>query len=182
MLKSLIEDDRKIVLRGIIQFSGEEYSLPHFDESEIRFQKIKKLCLPIPIVYLTVKLIYEKNSMVLIVDDNMNFINRMIGLLEDVENIGHIKSATNYDEACRLLETETPDVALLDINMPGKNGIELLKYIKHNNMTCEVIMITNHADTYYRQQCEELGAKHFLDKSNDFGLVPGMIKELLKRK
>ena len=60
MLKSLIEDDRKIVLRGIIQFSGEEYSLPHFDESEIRFQKIKKLCLPIPIVYLTVKLIYEK--------------------------------------------------------------------------------------------------------------------------
>ena len=117
--------------------------------------------------------------MLLIVDDNMNFVDRMIGLLEDTVNIGHIQVASNYDDARRLLATEKPDIVLLDINLPGKNGIELLKHISQNNKQCEVIMITNHAGDYYRQQCRELGAKYFLDKSNDFGLVPDIIKQLL---
>ncbi len=121
----------------------------------------------------------KKKLVILIVDDNMNFVDRMISLLEDADNIGYISVASNYDEARRLLVSENPDVVLLDINLPGKNGIELLKLIRQNNKECRVIMITNHADDYYRQQCKELGAKHFLDKSNDFGLVPGIIKQLL---
>lgn len=116
---------------------------------------------------------------ILIVDDNMNFVDRMISLLEDTENIGHINVGSNFDEARRLLATEEPDVVLLDINLPGKNGIELLKLIRQHQKLCEVIMITNHADDYYRQQCQDLGARHFLDKSNDFGLVPGIIKGVL---
>ena len=116
---------------------------------------------------------------ILIVDDNMNFVDRMINLLEDADNIGYINVGGNYDEARRLLDTEDPDVVLLDINLPGKNGIELLKLIRQDKRSCEVIMITNHADEYYRQQCRDLGARHFLDKSNDFGLVPGIIKEVL---
>jgi two-component system chemotaxis response regulator CheY len=121
----------------------------------------------------------KKKLMLLIVDDNMNFVDRMIGLLEDADNIDNISVASNYDDARRILATEFPDVVLLDINLPGKNGIELLKLIRENKKKCEVIMITNHADDYYRQQCQELGAEHFLDKSNDFSLVPGIIKQLL---
>lgn len=120
----------------------------------------------------------KKNLVILIVDDNMNFVDRMINLLEDTNGIGHISVASNYDEARRLLASEDPDVVLLDINLPGKNGIELLKLVRQNSSKCEVVMITNHADSYYKQQCHELGAKHFLDKSNDFGLVPGIIKQL----
>ncbi len=121
----------------------------------------------------------KKEAIILIVDDNINFVDRMISLLEDADNNGQINVANNYDEARRFLALKDPDVVLLDINMPGKSGIELLKLIRKNNTQCEVIMITNHADDYYRQQCEELGAKHFLDKSNDFALVPGIIKQLL---
>ena len=121
----------------------------------------------------------KKKPVILIVDDNIKFVDRMISLLEDANNIGSISIASNYDEARRLLVAENPDVVLLDINMPGKNGIELLKLIRQNNKDCEVIMITNHADDYYRQQCQDLGARYFLDKSNDFALVPGIIKQLL---
>jgi len=112
---------------------------------------------------------------ILIVDDNANFVDRMIGLLEEVENTRHIAVAANYDEARRLLVMENPDVVVLDINLPGKNGIELLKLIRQHNHACEVIMLTNHTDEYYRQQCRDLGARHFLDKSSDFGLVPNLI-------
>ena len=112
---------------------------------------------------------------VLIVDDNMNFVDRMIGLLDEAKSIVNIIVASDYDEARKVLAHEEPDIALLDINLPGKNGIELLKLIRSGKTPCEVIMITNHADDYYRQQCFDLGAKHFLDKSNDFAQVPGII-------
>lgn len=121
----------------------------------------------------------EKNGQaILIVDDNLNFVERMICLLKELVNISNIHVATNYDEARILIAKEQLNVALLDINLPGKNGIEILKLIRQNKNKCEVIMITNHVDDYYRQQCLELGAKHFLDKSNDFALVPDIINEM----
>jgi DNA-binding NtrC family response regulator len=119
----------------------------------------------------------KKTEVILIVDDNMNFVDRMVGLLEEVGGLGEIHVAADFDEARRILAEEDPDIVLLDINLPGKNGIELLKLIKKNSAVCEVIMITNHADDYYRDQCYELGATHFLDKSNDFALVPGIIRQ-----
>lgn len=119
----------------------------------------------------------KKDHCILIVDDNLNFVDRMIGLLDEIAISYDIYVASDYDEARRILAEENPDFVLLDINLPGKNGIELLKLIRKNNTVCEVIMITNHADDYYKEQCFELGAQHFLDKSNDFGLVPGIIRK-----
>lgn len=119
--------------------------------------------------------------MLLIVDDNMNFVDRMISLLKESGFVKEIMVAGNYDEAGKVLIMENPEIVLLDINLPGKNGIEFLKLIRKNNISCEVIMITNHTDEYYRQQCQELGARHFLDKSNDFGLVPSIISQYENR-
>lgn len=119
----------------------------------------------------------KKKFVILIVDDNMNFAGRMIEILEDLENIGFISVAANYEEGHRLFLEQRPDLVLLDINLPGKNGIELLKLFRTTEWAGEVIMITNHANDYYRQQCKDLGAKHFLDKSNDFSLVPSIISQ-----
>lgn len=125
------------------------------------------------------KLTREPNKLlILIVDDNMHFVERMIGLLDDVDNIAYVNVASDYDEASRYLKQESPDLVLLDINLPGKNGIELLRTIKKPGSDCQVIMITNHADDYYREQCRELGADHFLDKSNDFSRVPAIISTI----
>jgi DNA-binding NarL/FixJ family response regulator len=114
--------------------------------------------------------------MLLIVDDNVNFISRIIGLLENVVAIKEISVVNNFNEAISFLEDADPDLVLLDINLPGKNGLELLKYIIQKKMQAQVIMLTNHAEDYYKLQCLELGATLFLDKSNDFGLLPGIIK------
>ena len=112
---------------------------------------------------------------ILIVDDNKCFVDRIVGMLDELNNISYINVASDYEQARRLLEEERPDLVLLDINLPGKSGIELLRRIKESGWRCEVIMITNHADEYYRQQCISLGVKHFLDKSNDFGMVPEIV-------
>lgn len=117
----------------------------------------------------------KKTFSVMIVDDNINFVKRMRGLLEELINISSINVAGDYDEAIRQINEQKPDYVLLDINLPGKNGIEILREIKQNSWQCEVIMITNHADDYYRNQCLELGAMHFLDKSSEFGMVTEII-------
>ena len=111
---------------------------------------------------------------ILIVDDNVSFVTRMISLLKELDSISVIHSAHNYDEAFLLLDKK-PDLVLLDIQMPGKSGMKLLKKIKDSTDDCGVIMLTNHSDDYYRQQCKKLGALHFLDKTNEFELVPGII-------
>ncbi len=117
----------------------------------------------------------KKEFVIMIVDDNVNFVNRMTGLLESLDGISAINVAGDYDSAVRLLFEKKPDFLLLDINLPGKNGMEILKLIKSRDLLCEVIMITNHADEYYRIQCKKLGAKHFLDKSSEFGQVAKII-------
>ena len=124
----------------------------------------------------------NKKLLVLMVDDNMCFIQRMLGLLDEVRNISYINIASDYDEASRLVNQDKPDLVLLDINLPGKSGIEILKKIRSQDKECKVIMLTNHADEYYRQQCSEFGADLFLDKSNDFARVPEIIGQLASGK
>ena len=95
------------------------------------------------------------------VDDNMGFVERMKGLLDEISQIGYINVASDYNEASMYVSEDKPDIVLLDINLPGKNGIEILKKIRISGHQCKVIMLTNHADEYYRQQCKELGADFF---------------------
>ena len=122
----------------------------------------------------------KKNQIIMIVDDNVNFVRRMKELLENMDGISSINVASDYDSAVHLLNEQTPDFLLLDINLPGKNGMEILKIVKNNNWKCEVIMITNHADEYYRNQCKKLGAKHFLDKSRDYARILEILQEKVR--
>lgn len=108
-------------------------------------------------------------------DDNQNFIKRMISILDDVKYPKKISIASDYNSAIQLLAEGIHDILLLDINMPGKSGIDLLRNNREQLAVSEVIMLTNHAEPYYREQCTELGARYFLDKSNDFLQVPEIV-------
>jgi DNA-binding NarL/FixJ family response regulator len=104
---------------------------------------------------------------VLVVDDSMLFRQRVTCLLND-RNLHPVLQARNYDEAVNWLLKTTVNLVLLDISMPGKNGIELLKLIRSRYPGTRVWMISNHADDYYKQVCLSTGADHFFDKSLDF--------------
>ncbi len=120
----------------------------------------------------------QPKLLVLMVDDNMRFVERMKGLLTGQANVGDINVASDYEEACRSVKSDAPDVILLDINLPGRNGMELLKEMRRRSRDCKIIMLTNHSEEYYRQQCTALGADYFLDKSHDFAKVPEIIARL----
>jgi DNA-binding NarL/FixJ family response regulator len=119
-----------------------------------------------------------KKLVVLIVDDSMLIIERMMELLNDMDNIQVVVYADNYKEGVQLLENIKPDVVLLDINLPDKSGIELLRHIHNHQEPPTVIMITNQVTDHYRKICESLGAQYFIDKSNDFDLIPETIASI----
>jgi DNA-binding NarL/FixJ family response regulator len=116
---------------------------------------------------------------ILIVDDNISYVERMLSILSEDFIAAKFHTATNYDDATALINELQPQIAMLDINLPGKSGIDILNYIKQNNSDCRVIMITNHAFESYRKKCMELGAEHFLDKSSDFEKISSILSEML---
>jgi DNA-binding NarL/FixJ family response regulator len=103
----------------------------------------------------------------------------MLSILSEDFIATKFHTATNYDDATALINELNPQIAMLDINLPGKSGIDILNYIKQSNSDCRVIMITNHAFESYRKKCMELGAEHFLDKSSDFEKISTILSEML---
>ncbi len=79
---------------------------------------------------------------VLIADDHPLFLDGMHGLLDSVPDTEVVGEATTGEEAIRLAETLQPNVILMDIKMPGINGIEATREIAHTYPNIGVLMVT----------------------------------------
>ena len=114
---------------------------------------------------------------VLIVDDSTMFTQRVSCLLHDC-NLHPVLQAHDYEKASEWLLKTKIDLVLLDISLPGKSGIELLKLIRKNYSATKVLMISNHANEYYKQACLSIGADDFFDKSLDFEQMTQKVQQL----
>jgi len=104
----------------------------------------------------------EKDIQVLVVDDHQvvrEGLRRMLGQEEDMELIGQ---GANSEEALFQVEILSPNIVLMDIKMPGVDGIELTRQVKQKYPSCNVIMLTLYDE--YLTQAMEAGAKGYLLK------------------
>jgi len=99
---------------------------------------------------------------VLIVDDEPSIVQSLKALLTD-EGFEVITASNGY-EALKLIESESPDLVLLDIWMPGIDGIETLKEIKKDNPFIQVIIITGHGTIETAVNATKLGAYDLIEK------------------
>ncbi len=116
-----------------------------------------------------------KKKTLLVVDDSNLVMARLLPLLQEHENIEYVIHAASYGEAMEILTDIKADLILLDINLPGRSGIELLRSIKEKDQTARISMFTNQASDAYFDLCTKLGAIHFFDKSKDFDRIAGII-------
>ena len=98
----------------------------------------------------------------LIVDDEPSILQSLGGLLSD-EGFA-VSTAANGYEALKIIEAESPDLVLLDIWMPGIDGIETLKEIKKENPNIQVIIITGHGTIETAVRATKLGAFDLIEK------------------
>ncbi|MGD9057058.1 MAG: sigma-54 dependent transcriptional regulator [Desulfobacterales bacterium] len=99
---------------------------------------------------------------VLIVDDEQSIVQSLSGLLSD-EGF-EVSAAVNGYDALKAIESESPDLVLLDIWMPGMDGIETLKEIKKINSQIQVIIITGHGTIETAVKATKLGAFDLVEK------------------
>ena len=90
-------------------------------------------------------------------------------------------TAENAAEAARQMETNSIDVVLLDIKLPGPDGLELLMKIKQQQPETVVIMITGHATVDSILEAMESGAYHFLRKPFDIDKLKHLLQRAIER-
>lgn len=100
------------------------------------------------------------NKKVLIVDDQNGI---RILLMEVFSSEGYTTfQAANGRTALEIVEKHTPDLVLLDMKIPGMDGLEILKHIKEMNPSIKVIMMTAYGELDMIKEATELGAlMHF---------------------
>jgi DNA-binding NtrC family response regulator len=132
------------------------------------------------------KRIKEKKDMikiptkVLLVDDEKDFIEMLSLRLKEVGE--KITVAYSGQEALDTLEQADIDVVILDIKMPGMDGIETLREIKKQFPLVEVIMLTGHGSTETAVEGMKLGAFDYLMKPADFDDLTLKLEGARKRK
>ncbi len=108
----------------------------------------------------------EKLSLI-IADDHTLFIDGLCLLLQSEPGIEILSIANNGRELMGLLHTHTPDIILLDINMPGFNGFEALSRIKSLHPKIKVIMLSTYNEEHLIEKAKTGGANGYLFKNAD---------------
>ena len=122
----------------------------------------------------------EEKLKVLIVEDSELVTKRLRVMLKEMPEVSIVGEAMNGIEALAIHGVMNPDVVLLDIKLPGMNGVEILKEIKQLNSHTKVMMLTNYSDLHHRKRCKEAGADYFFDKSIEFEKVPDTLTLISK--
>ncbi len=112
---------------------------------------------------------FEMPSKVLLVDDERDFVQTLSERLI-MRDMG---SAVAYDgeSALDMIKDEEPEVMILDLRMPGIDGIEVLRQVKASNPDIEVIVLTGHGTEKDKETCMALGAFAFLQKPVDIQVL-----------
>lgn len=122
----------------------------------------------------------EQNVRILLVDDEPS-IRKIVGLLLRNERTTLIE-ATNTAEAYDLLQSEKPDVMLLDIGLPGESGLQFLERIQDELEETLVIMSTGVDDALVAAQAMRLGAKDYIVKPYNHGTFLSSIRGALEKR
>lgn len=112
---------------------------------------------------------------ILLVDDEEQFLKVLSERLE-VRGL-KVNSVTSGEEALARVEEQNFDVIVLDLSMPGIDGIETLKQLKKKDPDSEIIILTGHGTVHNGIDAMKLGAEDFLAKPVDLGVLLEKIGE-----
>lgn len=119
--------------------------------------------------------------LIMLVDDEVSFVETLVKRLS-TRNIETITAFSAEEGLEKLKKNQNLDVIVLDIKMPGMDGLEMLKKIKAESFRTEVIMLTGHATIESGITGMKLGAFDFLTKPCDIEELVNKVEEATKKK
>ena len=115
---------------------------------------------------------------VLLVDDHQLVRTSMAHLLNDVPGIEVTGQADSGEDAIELVKANTPDVILMDLNMPGMGGLEATRKLLHINYRLKIIIVTVHGDDPFPAQLLKAGAHGYITKDCEAGELIKAIRKI----
>lgn len=115
---------------------------------------------------------------VLLVDDHTVARNGVRLMLSEAQDIEVTSEAESAEEAARLVRTKAFDVALLDIALPGKNGLELLKQLRMEKPKMAVLILSMYSEDVYAIRALKLGASGYLTKNNPSATLIAAVRKV----
>ena len=121
----------------------------------------------------------QRPTRLLVVDDDLDTCANLEDILSD---IGYdVQTASDSTTALRLLDQQAFDIVLLDLKMPGMDGLQLYRELKCRSASTVAILITGFADAETRQRAEQLGVWRILPKPVDVPALLPLISEAAKQ-
>jgi DNA-binding NarL/FixJ family response regulator len=117
---------------------------------------------------------------ILIADDHANVRRGLRELLADSFPGAQFSEASDGEEVLVKLIVSQPDVLLLDINMPGRSGFEVLKDVKLTYPLMPVIMVSVQAESQYALRCLRAGAAEYVNKDSVSEELAPAIRKILE--
>jgi DNA-binding NarL/FixJ family response regulator len=116
---------------------------------------------------------------VIIADDSyliLEWLQELLGEFGEVEIVAVLNNGTDTLSAVRTLK---PDLAILDLKMPGLNGLQVIEEIRKDDAGVKIILMTFFAFDQYRHMAYKAGADYFFSKVDDFEEISKVIAELV---
>ena len=114
---------------------------------------------------------------ILIVEDNGYFLQFLKETLHSRFPSIEILEASEGAGALEKIETSSPDIILMDLRLPGENGLELTKKIKAQHPNIIVVIITNYDLPEYREAAYQCKVDHFVTKDNFLKMIQSVLTE-----
>ena len=116
------------------------------------------------------------NCSVIIVDDHPLFSRGLAQLIETQKDYKVIGMAKDRNEALSLLDKETPDLAIVDLNLGQEDGLELIKDILSIHPHTKILVLSMHDERFYAERALKAGAKGYIMKAEAETQVINAIK------
>jgi DNA-binding NarL/FixJ family response regulator len=116
------------------------------------------------------------NTRVMIVDDHKMFRDGLRGLINAEPGMEVVGEAVDGKEAIEVARKLSPDIVIMDISMPGMNGIEAMRHLIQNNPKVKVIMLSMYSSGPLVQSVLAAGASGYVMKGSDFAELAAAIR------
>ena len=117
---------------------------------------------------------------IILADDHCLVRTGLKRLLDDVDDMSVVAEADNGNDAIAHVKQHKPDVAILDINMPGLNGIETTGILRRDYPELKIIIVSMHSDELFPKRLLKAGANAYLTKDSGIQEITHAINEVMQ--
>ncbi len=117
---------------------------------------------------------------ILIIEDHDKLRTSISSWLKELFPGVAVHQASSGEEGIAIAESVNPDVAIVDIGLPGIDGLEVIRRMKKSKLKTEALVLTCMEGDSYRKDSFEAGANSFISKKDTWTELPGAIRSLIE--